>query len=272
MKRAPSSVILLFIVPLGFSLLLSLIPLSTRPIADRHTDLDSRTVDAPSAPAPSVGFAVWRAQNCGACHGLWGAGGGYASDLTHFAARYTDENGMVLIADSAVQGAIRAAIRHDLPADAAPRPMLPRIDVTRAEIEALTVFLASVSASAPDDPPPPRAPLQLALLPTATSSISTPVERGRRLFGGAPANCASCHALVPDSIIVGPSLAGIATVAASRVPGQDAATYIRNAILYPSDYIVEGYPDAMAKNLGGVLNTEQIDDLIAFLLTLELSS
>nr|PZN58784.1 MAG: hypothetical protein DIU68_01055 [Chloroflexota bacterium] len=33
------------------------------------------------------GWAVWQQRQCGACHGLLGQGGGFASDLTEFAVR-----------------------------------------------------------------------------------------------------------------------------------------------------------------------------------------
>ncbi|MBC7811217.1 MAG: c-type cytochrome, partial [Burkholderiales bacterium] len=93
--------------------------------------------------------------------------------------------------------------------------------------------------------------------------------RGRDLFTGSPGNCATCHALEPDVVIVGPSLAGVATRAGERIFGQSAEEYLRNSILHPSEFVVPGFPDVMARSLGDALSGDEISALIAFLLTLE---
>ena len=88
---------------------------------------------------------------------------------------------------------------------------------------------------------------------------------GRQLF---IRECAACHSLSSETTIVGPPLAGIATIAATRVPGQDAETYILNSIMRPGDYIVEGYGNTMPDNFGRRLTGEQIDAVVAYLMTL----
>ncbi len=61
----------------------------------------------------------------------------------------------------------------------------------------------------------------------------------------------------------GPSQAGLATRAETRVPGQTAEEYIRNSIVNPNDYIVEGFAEGvMYQNYGTDLTPEQIDDLV----------
>jgi mono/diheme cytochrome c family protein len=82
-------------------------------------------------------------------------------------------------------------------------------------------------------------------------------------------NCASCHAITADTVIVGPSLAGINGRAASRVEGQSAADYIQFSILRPDAYIVEGFSDLMPSNFGTTLTGEQLDALLVYLMTLE---
>lgn len=99
-------------------------------------------------------------------------------------------------------------------------------------------------------------------------------QEGRRLFyeqvSGTNAGCRICHSLQPDVVIVGPSLAGIATRAATRVPGLSAEEYIRQSILEPNAYVVPGFPAGqMVQNLGEILTPEQVDDLVAFLMTLK---
>ncbi len=99
---------------------------------------------------------------------------------------------------------------------------------------------------------------------------------GERLFAGpligandAP-GCITCHSLEPDVVIVGPSQAGVAARAGLRVPGQSAEAYLRAAITAPDEYVVEGFaPGVMYQHYETDLTTGEIDDLVAFLLTLE---
>ncbi|MEW6085965.1 MAG: cytochrome c [Chloroflexota bacterium] len=81
--------------------------------------------------------------------------------------------------------------------------------------------------------------------------------------------CAQCHVLVPDTIVIGPSLAGIATRAGSRVPGFDAQAYIEESILSPKAYLVEGFPDTMPTNFSKELTSEEFQAVVAFLMTLK---
>ena len=80
-------------------------------------------------------------------------------------------------------------------------------------------------------------------------------------------NCAGCHALVPDTVVIGPSLAGVATRAATRMPGYDAQSYIEASILNPSAYVVDGFKDVMPKNFGKDLTSDDFNAIVAFLLT-----
>ncbi len=95
----------------------------------------------------------------------------------------------------------------------------------------------------------------------------TPQEtRGRRLFEVA---CMPCHSTLPDTVIVGPSLAGIADRAAEQVDGLDARAYITQSILDPRAYTVEGFPaNLMPDSLAESLAPEDIDALVAYLLSL----
>lgn len=83
------------------------------------------------------------------------------------------------------------------------------------------------------------------------------------------AGCATCHSLEPDVVIVGPSMAGIASRASSTIAGLSAEDYIRQSILAPNDYIVEGYPaGVMVPVWEETLTEEELDNLVAYLLTL----
>ncbi len=82
-------------------------------------------------------------------------------------------------------------------------------------------------------------------------------------------NCAGCHALEPDTIVIGPSLAGVGTRAETRVDGYDARAYIETSILNPGAYIVEGFNDVMPKNFGKDLTSADFDAVVAYLLSLK---
>ena len=113
--------------------------------------------------------------------------------------------------------------------------------------------------------------LSLAACSAAVKVEPTPtpnalVIQGQKVFN---ARCATCHALVPDTIIIGPSLSGIATRAETRVPGMSADEYILLSILRPGDYVVEGFNDVMITNFAKELTNEDMNALVAFLMTLK---
>lgn len=101
------------------------------------------------------------------------------------------------------------------------------------------------------------------------------IEQGRTLFQQheigfvkAP-GCSLCHSLIKDFKLAGPSLYGIGQRAATRKPNMTAADYIRESIINPSVYVVDGYRhDLMYQHYENDLEAEEIESLIAFLLTL----
>jgi glucose/arabinose dehydrogenase len=81
--------------------------------------------------------------------------------------------------------------------------------------------------------------------------------------------CIACH-LLTDKTATGPSLLGLAEVADSRVAGLSAAEYVRQSITHPNDYIVDGFSaNFMYQNYAQLLTDEDIDALVAYVLTLE---
>ena len=82
--------------------------------------------------------------------------------------------------------------------------------------------------------------------------------------------CITCHSLEPDVVIVGPSQAGLATRAESRVPGMTAAEYIHQSIVEPNAYVVEGFAEGlMYQNYATDLTEQEINDIVAYTLTLK---
>ncbi len=64
-------------------------------------------------------------------------------------------------------------------------------------------------------------------------------------------------------------MAGIASRAANRVAGQDSQRYIYTSILNPDDYLVDGFDNLMPTSLGKQLTGEELDTVVAYLMTLE---
>lgn len=119
------------------------------------------------------------------------------------------------------------------------------------------------------------------LLLTSCGGSSGNPERGEELYrqralaDGAAPGCISCHSLDPGVVKVGPSHAGVGARAEQVVDEPEyqgeattAAGYLRESITDPNAHVVEGFEPVMYANFEEVLTAEQIDDLVAFLLTL----
>jgi mono/diheme cytochrome c family protein len=97
---------------------------------------------------------------------------------------------------------------------------------------------------------------------------------GEKLFKqatiGTQPGCSTCHSLEAGVTIVGPSLAGIGSHAGERVSGLSAEEYLRQSILEPNAHLAEGFSaNIMPTTWSETLTKEQLDDLVAFLLTLK---
>ncbi|MCP4422275.1 MAG: cytochrome c [Chloroflexi bacterium] len=100
----------------------------------------------------------------------------------------------------------------------------------------------------------------------ATLDPNSAAGHGKTLFS---TYCAICHSVDEGTVLVGPSLAGISSAAAIRVNDLDAATYLNRSILYPDNFVVEGYEvGTMQQNFASILTSEEVDDLVAYLITL----
>ncbi|RMG94312.1 MAG: cytochrome c [Chloroflexi bacterium] len=106
-------------------------------------------------------------------------------------------------------------------------------------------------------------------------AVGDPV-RGEQLYkqttiGSASApGCITCHSLEEGVQLVGPSHAGVATRAETAVPGMSAEEFLRESIIDPDAHVAEGFtPGIMYPNYGNELSEQDINDLVAFLLTLK---
>jgi len=100
--------------------------------------------------------------------------------------------------------------------------------------------------------------------------------RGKKLYeqktlGAKSAEgCVSCHNYDASQgkDDKAPFTQGTGTRAATRVPGLTAEEYIRESILTPNAYVVENYKEGdMYQTWGKELSKQQIEDLVAYLLT-----
>lgn len=121
--------------------------------------------------------------------------------------------------------------------------------------------------------------------PTITNTAVSPVNTAGEVASGNAANgevlfntfqpaasfaCATCHLADSEDRLIGPGLLNISVRADTRIEGLSAVEYIRQSITDPSAYIVEGFPDGlMPQNWVEIYNEEEIDDIIAYLMTLQ---
>lgn len=107
---------------------------------------------------------------------------------------------------------------------------------------------------------------------TGSTGGSGDVDAGKALFArqtiGANIGCITCHSL-DGSKLVGPTMKGIATRAGKEVQGESAEQYIRNAILEPNAHAPSGYAVGVMPGYKGVLSDAQLNDLVAYLLSLK---
>ncbi|OUC05851.1 hypothetical protein RY27_24690, partial [Litorilinea aerophila] len=82
--------------------------------------------------------------------------------------------------------------------------------------------------------------------------------------------CVGCHSLDPNQPMAGPTWHNLDETAATRMPGKTAAFYLYDSIVNPNDYIVEGYPpNLMIQTFAETISTQDLADIIAYLLTLK---
>jgi cytochrome c2 len=154
----------------------------------------------------------------------------------------------------------------------------PVVTVTTAATIAPATIATSapviVSARGTPTPAPTISPAEAGPLQSTGNA-----EAGRALFSAMPTEailagavaCSTCHNVDAGSAtLIGPSLSGVATRAETRIAALSAAQYIRTSITAPNSYVVEGFvPGIMTQTFGKALTPAQIEDLVAYLLTLK---
>jgi mono/diheme cytochrome c family protein len=108
------------------------------------------------------------------------------------------------------------------------------------------------------------------LVPTPVFAFDPddPTALGRLVF--VQMGCIGCHTVAGLSeATTGPVLDGVATRGETRKDGYTAEDYIRESILDPGAYVVEGFDNGLMPVIfGETISEEDLDNLVAFLLTL----
>ncbi len=97
-----------------------------------------------------------------------------------------------------------------------------------------------------------------------TSAAGDPAN-GETLFN--TLGCAACHAVDSETVMVGPSLKDVSEDAGEDVEGMSAEEYIRQSIVDPGAYLVEGFSNVMPPF--NTLSDSDLNDLVAYLLSLK---
>ena len=240
-----------------------------------HTKFDELTNAQAITPQVIAGKHVWHRKNCINCHTLLGEGAYYAPDLT----KITQHRGEAYLRQF-LQDPSRyySEERHGR--------LMPNPNLSEEDITAVIAFLDWVSRIDNQGWPPrpilvtaasPQGILLGTVAPEAASA--DPVALGEALFKRTPPACFSCHSLQQGMILVGPSLAGLATrtealLASGGYKGsaKSLPDYIRESIVNPHAHVVPG----QTFSAGGrsimpaydtILKPDEIDHLVAYLAT-----
>jgi nitric oxide reductase subunit C len=222
-----------------------------------------------------AGKHVWHRKNCINCHTLLGEGAYYAPDLTKIAQHRGEAYLRQFLQDPS---RYYSEERHGR--------IMPNPQLSEDEIGQVIAFLTWISRIDNQNWPPrpivvtAASPQGIVLgTPPPEAASADPVALGEALFRRTPPACFSCHALQQDVVLVGPSLAGLASRAAAIVGGAEykgsaktAPEYIRESIVNPHAYVVPGPTfsaggQSIMPPYGSVLKPEEIDQLVAYLAT-----
>jgi mono/diheme cytochrome c family protein len=137
-------------------------------------------------------------------------------------------------------------------------PALPT--ATAVEPEALVATPVEPSTSATPQAAASAAPAGPEVTPGGPDLAAADFNQGMQVFLD---QCAACHGAADGT---GPSLGGMGERAATRIPGMSAADYLYQSIVDPGAYTVPGYQNVMPTDFAQTLTSQQISDLVKFIL------
>jgi mono/diheme cytochrome c family protein len=144
------------------------------------------------------------------------------------------------------------------------------------QVENVALFVSNWESIELCAGPPPEAVVWPEDVEEVLAAHDGDAAAGAALYTGLA--CNACHGNIspPSAAAVGPQLDRIGSAAAQRVAGQSAAQYIYESILYPDAYIAPdcpngpcAVPSSMLPTFGQRMNTQEMADLLAFLLAQE---
>jgi nitric oxide reductase subunit C len=246
---------------------------------DTHRQVPTLTNAANITPDVIEGKHIWHRKNCINCHTLLGEGAYYAPDLT----KITQHRGTAYL-----QAFLRDPSKFY--SEERDRRLMNNPNLSDREIEQVIAFLDWVSRIDTQGWPPRPILVSGGAIPgTATvgeppptAASTDPVALGQALFNKTPPGCFACHSTVHGVNLVGPTLEDIPTTAEARLKdpnyrgkANDAEGYIRESIVDPNAFVLKGptYSSGgrslMPTGLDASLTREQVDQLVAYLMTLK---
>jgi nitric oxide reductase subunit C len=107
-------------------------------------------------------------------------------------------------------------------------------------------------------------------------------DAGKKLFNepviasaGSP-GCVTCHSLEKGKTLVGPSMAGIATIAAADIKSADykgtaktVEEFLKESIVNTDVMVTQGFQPGIMPKTYTKLSAQEVDDLVAYLMTLK---
>jgi nitric oxide reductase subunit C len=244
---------------------------------DSHRQFPKLTNAAAIDERVAAGKDVWHRQNCINCHTLLGEGAYFTPDLTQIAT----QRGAPYLREFLKDPSKFYSEQRD-------GRLMPTLNLSDRDIDHVIAFLSWVSRIDTHGWPPRPVLVRGSAVPGAVlgappplAASQDPVEVGRTVYNATPPGCAACHSIAPGVNIVGPTLAGIPATAAARIASpdyrgkaKDAAGYIRESITDPNAHVLTGPTYAaggrslMPDDYSQTLKPEQIDQIVAYLLTL----
>lgn len=262
---------------------------------DSHRQFPHLTNAQNITPEVKRGQDVWHDNNCINCHTLFGEGAYYAPDLTKITQHRGEKYLQAFMRDPSKFYDER---RH--------RRLMPKQDLTEQDITDLIAFLDWVSKVDNQGWPPRPILVTGASIPGTDLSATqqagggepstmaqsapgarpvvgdeNPIALGEALFRSVAPACNACHSIAPGVNMAGPTLAGAASRAEKIVgspdykgKAKDAAAFVRESIVEPSAHLTPGamYSASsvsfMPDTYGKTMKPEQIDQLVAYLMTL----
>jgi nitric oxide reductase subunit C len=245
---------------------------------DSHRQFGALTHEDQITPAVVEGKHVWHQKNCINCHTLLGEGAYYAPDLTHIAA----QRGEAYLTEFLKDPSKFYSEEKD-------RRIMPNMKLNDQQISDVIAFLSWVDKINNQGWPPRPILVSGATIPGSNvgapppePASNDPVAQGEALFRTSPPGCFACHSTVEGVNLAGPTLSGIATDAETLISSPDykgsatdATSYLRESITDPDAYLVPGQTYSangssfMPHNFSQTLTAEQIDQIVAYLMTLK---